>query len=103
MARKTADEIAALFFERFREQEPQSLPDEGFGPYWKWESWITRKQVNWLTQTFMRENPDATYNRHNTVSGYFKTDWFSEREEQIFWSLYVSQQGSGVLRVRRYI
>jgi len=92
---KTANEIASLFFERFRDQEPLI---EDFGPqmgkHQTWTSgWLTKKQVDWLRNVWQRENRRTPFGRHGTVNGSIPNAY------HCYWSLYVSPTGSGTLKV----
>jgi hypothetical protein len=100
MASKTANEIAALFYERFK-NTPKVESDrcdnytDGFKSitYIQTSHWLSRKQVNWLRDVYEREQGYHCWPSYGGTGGRIPG------LEHSLWKLYISPSGSGTLSV----
>lgn len=95
---RTANDIAALFYERFRgapKQEHDRHHATGAIVFIQGGR-LSCKQVRWLEDVWGRENPEArggNSHKHGGVTGTIPA------MDNNYWSLYIAPNGAGVLSV----
>lgn len=86
---RTSSEIAAMFFERFKD----SKPFETEGRLVR-KLGLTKRQSKWLSDVWYRENRGAVTERRFGGNGNFTLD-----EKFYSWRLWLYPKGGGVLEV----